>query len=192
MARLRNELFDEVQKWANADNIIDVFSSPSQSLQSLGANHSAPLQNDNVEMGSEGINADIIELKREYVEKYGSLTTEEAKLVIKAIFPRSMAKRMLEPETYNVKQLEFALDVGATALVIDEGSGAIQLFYRFNPYKAVKAALDLWDVPDAEDYKDELEDGFDDLSSISHGILPRYTNLAMGIASVDQYFLDLK
>lgn len=138
-------------------------------------------------MGSEGVNAKVISLKKEYIEKYGRLTTEEAKLVIKAIFEKGIYKPILEIEEFNPAQLDFALDVAANALYLDYDK-----YIGFNPRRLARAALDLWDTPDADDLKDELNDGFDDLSSISRSVAQRYATVAMGSGGVVPYFKELK
>ena len=142
-------------------------------------------------MGSKGVNAKVIQLKKEYVDKYGLLTTEEAKLIIKAIFPEKLLPEMLEPESYTKGQLEFALDVGANALVADYDSFFAQA-NRLKPWGMVKAAFDLWDTPDPDDYRDELDDGFDDLSVLSKGVVERYKNVSMGHGTIIDYFFSLK
>lgn len=190
--KLKNPLLTELNRWAYADNILDVFvQSKTIKSASPAAPISGPLKGDGIVMGSEGINAKVTSLKEEYVEEYGQITTEEAKLIIKAIFPKNLSALMLEPESYTNGQLAFALDVGAYALVMDYDSAAIQIT-KFNLFKAIKAAADLWDTPDADDLKDELDDGFDDLSWASRGVVQRYDTVSMGSGGIFNYFMKLK
>jgi len=191
MLRIRNKLFDEVHRFASAENLIDLVSPGLPSLQSFGSSVSEPLMGDGIEMGSQGINDSVIELKQEYIDEYGLITTEEAKLVFKNIFPEGVVRPMLEIENYTDKQREFALDVAANALVLDYDSFAAQ-FNRLKPWGMIKAAFDLWDTPDADDIRDELNDGFDDLSSISRAVVHRYNHVAMGHGGISAYFKSLK
>jgi len=133
----------------------------------------------------------VAKLKEEYIGDYGLLTEEEAKLILKYTFPLAISKQLLEIEGYSEGQLSYALDVGAYAMYMDYTSAIAQVS-RFRPIKAIKAALDLWDVPDADDYRDEIEDGFDDLSNISKSVVLRYSHAAMGHGSIVNYFNSLK
>ena len=182
--RVKSALIEHVKRRANAANLLDVIK-PSVNLNPSTA-IDRPLSGKGISMGSKGVNAKVIQLKKEYVDKYGLLTTEEAKLIIKAIFPEKLLPEMLEPESYTKGQLEFALDVGANALVLDYDK-----YVGFNPRRLIRAALDLWDTPDADDLKDEIGDGFDDLSAIGKSVVKRYTTVVMGTGDVIQYFEKL-
>lgn len=182
----------ELHRWTRADSIMDAYISTQKVSDTGGAAPiDAPLQGEGIGMGSSGVNHMVIELKEEYMEEYGRLTTKQAKGVLKNIFHKSLSERFLEIEEYNDAQLDFALDVAANALVLDYDSFAAQ-FNRLRPWGMVKAALDLGDVPDADDLHDEIQDGFDDLSPIAKGVVKRYNHVAMGSGGIMPYFENLK
>ena len=182
----------ELHRWTRADSIMDAYISTQRvSDSNSSAPVDGPLQGEGIGMGSSGVNHMVIELKQDYVKEYGRLTTKQAKDVLKNIFHKDLAKRLLEIETYNNAQLDFALDVAANALVLDYDSFAAQ-FNRLRPWGMVKAALDLGDVPDEDDLHDEIEDGFDDLSPISRAVAKRYNHVAMGSGGIIPYFESLK
>lgn len=184
--KLRNPLLAELNKWAYADNIIDVFVQ-SKGIKASSAPISGPLEGDLIAMGSQGVNVEVIELKEEYIEEYGLLTTEEAKLIFKGIFSKKLVMQLVEIESYNDAQLAFALDIAANALFID-----FDKYIGFNPKRAIRAALDLWDKPDADDLRDEIEDGFGDLHWSAKGVTHRYNHVAMGHGGIVPYFMSLK
>ncbi len=180
MPRFKPTGLAELQMWTRSDNIMDAYRASSKPTGPSSKG---------IESGIQGVNIAAKQLMEEYVEEYGPLTTEEAKLVVNAIFPRRIAEQMTIFETFNSAQLEFVLEIGAYALVMDYDSAAIQ-FTKFNIPKAVKAALDLWDTPDADDYRDELKDGFDDLSIVSKAVVLRFDNQISG--EISDYFKGLK
>lgn len=181
----------ELHRWTRSDSIMSAYLSDNSCQLSQPTNLSQPLQGDGIGMSGEGVNADVIALKEEYVDEYGRLTTEQAKDILKNIFNRSLAKQFLAIDEYNDAQLDFALDVAANALIVDYDSFAAQL-NRFKPWGMVKAALDIWDAPDAEDLHDEIEDNFDDLSDIAKGVAQRYGHVSMGSGGIMSYFKSLK
>lgn len=187
MIKLKNPLLSELNRWAYADNILEALTqSKTTNAASPEAPVSGPLTGDGIVMGSSGVNAEVTALKEEYVEEYGRLTTNEAKSVFKNIFNEALHKPLLEIESYTDGQLDFGLDVASNALVLDYDK-----YVGFNPRRIIRAALDLWDTPDAEDLRDEIEDGFDDLSPISRAVVKRYDMISMGSGGILNYFKTL-
>lgn len=185
MARFKPDGLAELRSWTRG-NIMEAYEK-SQRIKSSSTDPSKPLEGDGIEMGEKGINAEIIKLKMSYIDEYGLLTTEEANDVLKNIFVESLYRRMKELGEYNTAQLNFALDVAANALVLDYDK-----YVGLNPKRAIRAMVDLWDMPDAEDLRDEIEDGFDDLSPISKLVVERYKIVAMGSGGIYNYFKELK